>query len=138
MGQLSIVSPELQATDQQTAADAAARTSSLALIRYRDGASNYLEVVTAQTDALTAQRALIQVQTLRARAAVALVKALGGVRFSDAQTSRALTHPKGAPARAIGYCVPGTYDLSPELTTGARLPNGGCQNGQLGIELAAA
>ena len=67
-----------QATDQQTAADAAARTSSLALIRYRDGASNTLEVVTAQTDALTAQRALIQVQTLRARAAVALVKALGG------------------------------------------------------------
>ena len=67
-----------QATDQQSAADAAARTSSLAFIRYRDGASNYLEVVTAQTDALTAQRALIQVQTQRARAAVALVKALGG------------------------------------------------------------
>jgi multidrug efflux system outer membrane protein len=67
-----------QATDQQGAADAAARTSSLAYIRYRDGASNYLEVVTAQTDALTAERALIQVQTQRARAAVALVKALGG------------------------------------------------------------
>ena len=67
-----------QATDQQSAADAAARTSALALIRYRDGASNYLEVVTAQTDALTAQRALIQVQTQRARAAVALIKALGG------------------------------------------------------------
>ena len=67
-----------QAADQQSAADAAARTSALAFIRYRDGASNYLEVVTAQTDALTAQRALIQVQTRRAQAAVALVRALGG------------------------------------------------------------
>ncbi|WP_295633595.1 efflux transporter outer membrane subunit [Novosphingobium sp.] len=67
-----------QAADQQSAADAAARTSSLAYIRYRDGASNYLEVVTAQTDALTAERALIQVQTRRVQAAVALVKALGG------------------------------------------------------------
>ena len=67
-----------QAADQQAAADAAARTSSLAFIRYRDGASNYLEVVTAQTDALTAERALIQVQTQRSQAAVALVKALGG------------------------------------------------------------
>jgi multidrug efflux system outer membrane protein len=67
-----------QSADQQSAAEAAARTSALAYIRYRDGASNYLEVVTAQTDALTAQRALIQVQTQRARAAVALVKALGG------------------------------------------------------------
>ena len=71
----------VHATDQHSAADAAARTSALALILYR--ASNTLEVVTAQTDALTAERALIQVQTQRARTGVALVKAFGGGMRAD-------------------------------------------------------
>ncbi len=67
-----------QAIDQRAASAAADRTRELALTRYRDGASDYLEVVLAQTAALEAERAVISLQTTRLRNGIALVRATGG------------------------------------------------------------
>ena len=67
-----------QERDQLAATRAAERTRDLALIRYRDGASDYLDVVTAQTAALDAQRLLLEVQSTRLQIAVDTVRAIGG------------------------------------------------------------
>ena len=65
--------------DQREAAAAADQTRDLALIRYRDGAADYLEVATAQTAALDAERALLQVRAQQMTTAVDTIRATGGL-----------------------------------------------------------
>ncbi|MEI9891755.1 MAG: TolC family protein [Caulobacteraceae bacterium] len=60
------------------AADAAARAETIALRQYRDGATTYLDVVTAQTASLDAKRLLIGLNGQRMQASVDLIRSLGG------------------------------------------------------------
>lgn len=76
LGQLRDLQQE--ALDQQAAVNAAQHTQTLAMNSYQAGAVSYLDVVTAQTAALQAQRSLQAVQTRQLQASVGLVLALGG------------------------------------------------------------
>jgi outer membrane protein TolC len=81
------------ALDQQhDAADAAQHSVDLALNRYKEGAVGYLDVVQAQTTALDAQRAVLDIQTRQLSANVQLVRALGG-GWSDAELANTKAMP---------------------------------------------
>ena len=67
-----------EAATQQRAVDAANLTLRLMMNRYRAGAVDYLQVVTAQTVALANQRTAQDIARRREDASVALLKALGG------------------------------------------------------------
>jgi len=64
--------------EQQEAMAASDKTLTLALNRYREGAVNYLEVVTAQEAALTATRRALDIHTQQLKYSVELIRALGG------------------------------------------------------------
>ena len=63
---------------EQHAVAQAGQVEQLSLNRYRKGAVNYLDVVSAQTTALRTRRQAIQLATRRSQATVGLITALGG------------------------------------------------------------
>jgi outer membrane protein TolC len=66
------------AVAEKSAVEAAQRSLNFSLDRYREGAVNYLDVVTSQTAALQTQRDALSLDTSELRASVALIRALGG------------------------------------------------------------
>lgn len=68
----------IEAADVEASATSAQRASDLALSSYKQGGSNYLDVIIAQTAAFDAKRAALIVATRRLRTSVALILALGG------------------------------------------------------------
>ena len=73
---LSLLSQEEALQNDAVAASDKALT--LARNRYQGGITTYLEVVTAQSTALTNARVAVAIQTRRKTASVDLVRALGG------------------------------------------------------------
>ena len=71
----ALAQQELLRREASLAAD---KTEQQFLNRYRSAQVSYTEVVTAQASALSARRAVLQVQLNRQTAAVALIQALGG------------------------------------------------------------
>ena len=63
---------------RRQASNAADQVEQQALNRYRSGLAGYTDVITAQTTALNARRALVQATADRQTTAVALIQSLGG------------------------------------------------------------
>ena len=68
----------VEAHDEADAVAATQATTRLSLVRYKEGATNYLDVVTAQTAELQAEQSALALQTRRQQASINLVQALGG------------------------------------------------------------
>jgi NodT family efflux transporter outer membrane factor (OMF) lipoprotein len=76
LSNLRILNRELR--QERAAVQAADHAEAMAMSLYRDGATNYLDVVVAQTAALQAQQTVLGLQTRTLQASVQLVRALGG------------------------------------------------------------
>ncbi|SFJ87675.1 efflux transporter, outer membrane factor (OMF) lipoprotein, NodT family [Paraburkholderia megapolitana] len=92
---LRVLEQEARAQDQAVAA--AERALAIVSDRYKNGAITYLDVVVAQTTALTNERQAVSIARRRMAASVALIKALGGGwDASQLPTGDQLVHPAAA------------------------------------------
>lgn len=86
---------EGEASTQDQAVTAAQHSLELSTNRYKGGVTTYLEVITAQTTALTDERTAVEILGRRMVAAVSLIQALGGGwDASQLPSARALSHPQ--------------------------------------------
>jgi outer membrane protein TolC len=69
---------EQEAATENAAVAAAEHSLALSNNRYKGGVTTYLEVITAQSAALTDERVAVQIAGRRMTSAVLLIKALGG------------------------------------------------------------
>lgn len=77
--ELALLNHLADASDRQAeAVSAASRTNQLASIQYREGAVDYLQIVTAQTAELQTREDMVTLVTRRLIAGIDLVRALGG------------------------------------------------------------
>lgn len=82
-----------EAGTQQHAVDASGRAEQLSLVRYKAGATDYLEVVTTQSVSLAQRRAYVELSRRQLESDIRLIKAIGGGWHVDDAS-----HVSGAPA----------------------------------------
>ena len=95
---------EQEAAAQEDAVAAAQRALAVVSDRYKNGAITYLDVVVAQTTALTNERDAVSIARRRMAASVALVKALGGGwDVSSLPTDEQIVHPSTPASDAAAH-----------------------------------
>jgi len=80
------------AVDEKAAVDAAQRTLDFSMALYVKGATDYLTVVTSQTAVLQTHLEALTIDTVRLRASVDLIRALGGGWESPPASVASTTH----------------------------------------------
>ncbi|HKE39287.1 MAG TPA: hypothetical protein VKG21_05575, partial [Casimicrobiaceae bacterium] len=87
----SFRSVDVQRAEQRQALATAQEAYDLALLRYREGLGNYLQVLSAESPLLDQQSLDADLRARTLEIEISLIRALGG-GFSDSQSPVALAH----------------------------------------------